>query len=297
MNIVIFGAGAIGSLFGSMLSRNNDVLLIGRKTHVNAIKKNGLKIKGKTNTKIIINAETTVNKVDFSPDLVILTVKAYDTLQAIKKAKKIVGKNTTFLSLQNGLDNIEKIEKYVISKRIIAGTTTYSAYFNEPGIIEYTGNGTTIIGDLSGKKTNQVKEISSVFNKVGIKTYVSNNIIKEIWFKAIINSSINPITTLLNCKNGYLLENPILEKLVERICKESTDIANAAGIDVNSKIMINKTKKVIRDTSENYSSMLQSYMKGKKTEIDSINGKFANIGKKYEKEKFINELLVDSIKY
>jgi 2-dehydropantoate 2-reductase len=296
MNILIFGAGAIGSLMGAILSKNNNVLLIGRKNHVNAIKKSDLLIKGKTNLKVNIKAETTVEKITFKPDLLILTVKAYDTESGIIQAKKVIKSNTVVLSLQNGLDNIDKLKKHLLSKQIIAGITTHGATFSESGIIDHTGIGSTIIGELNGKVTDRIRRVVDFFNKAGIETNISDNIIQEIWIKAIVNSSINPLTTFFQCKNGYLLGNPILENLVEKIVEESTSIANAHGIKITPENMCIKTKNVIKNTKENYSSMLQSYKKGKKTEIDSINGKIVDIGKKHGKNPLMNEIMVYSIR-
>ena len=288
MKIVIFGAGAIGSFFGGLLSKKNDVTLISRKPHVDAIKKDGLRISGKTNETLKINAVTNVS---FTPDLLIITVKSYDTETAIKQASKIIGKNTVVLSLQNGLGNIENISKYVNSKNIIAGTTSHGVIFSKPGVINHTGYGDTLLGELDGKKTERIKQIVKLFNNVKIKTNISSNIFKEIWIKAIVNSSINPLTVIFQCKNGYLLKNPILEKLVERVCFESTNIAKSKGIDVSYNDIILKTKKIIRNTSENYSSMYQSFNKSGKTEIDSINGKLVEIGNKHKISALINECL------
>jgi 2-dehydropantoate 2-reductase len=296
MNIVIIGAGSIGSLFGGLLSKKNNVLLIGRKTHVQAIKENGLKITGKTQLNVRVSAEDSISKIGFSPDLLILTVKSYDTENAVKEAKLTIGKNTVVLSLQNGLDNIDKIEKVASREKIIVGVTTHGAFFSKPGVIEHTGKGKTILGELDGKKTERIKHIADLFNEAGIETKISTNIVKEIWIKAIANSSINPLTTFFQCKNGYLLENPILENLIEMICKESTDVANNEGIQLFHQDMIKKTKEVIRNTSENYSSMFQSFKKGGKTEIDSINGKIVDFGKRNGVEAPINETLVRSIK-
>ena len=297
MNILIFGAGAIGSIFGGLLSKKNNVMLIGRKSHVSEIKKSGLVIDGKTNLKVKLDAETSVNNISSLPDLVILTVKSYDTTSAIKQVSKILNENTTVLSLQNGLDNIDKIKKIVDSKKIIAGVTTQGAFFSGSGYVKHTGIGTTILGELKGDKTKRINNIVNAFNDVGINTFYSNNIIEEIWIKGIVNSSINPLTTFFQCKNGYLLINPILENLIEKICEESTIIANAQGVNLSYSKMIIKTKEVIRNTSENYSSMLQSYNKGKKTEIESINGKLIDIGKKQDIDTSLNEMLVYSVKF
>ena len=297
MNIVILGSGAIGSLFGGILSKLNNVILVGRSSHINAIRKKGLDIEGKTQMNVKILSEESVDKVTFLPDILILTVKSYDTYSAISQAKQLIDDNILVLSLQNGLDNIDKIEKIVDRRQLIVGVTTHGAFFSEPGVVKHTGKGQTILGELNGQKTKRIESIVDAFNKAGIETIASGDIIREIWVKAILNSSINPLTTLSSCKNGYLLENPILEKIVERVCRESTNIANAYGINLSYENMIKKTKEVIRNTSDNYSSMLQSFKKGKKTEIDSINGKLVDVGKRHDIDTTMNEILTYIVKF
>ena len=139
--------------------------------------------------------------------------------------------------------------------------------------------------------SKRIKNIVDLFNNSGIITKYSNDIEKEIWIKAIINSSINPLTTIFKCKNGYLLKNPILFNTVKFICYESVIIANSEGVNINPDDIFNKTKKVINDTYDNYSSMLQSYKKYKKTEINSINGILIERGKKRNIDTTLNEIL------
>jgi len=292
MNIVILGAGAIGSLFGALLSKKNDVVLIGRTSHVNAIRKNGLTIDGKTQLNMKISAEDAVDAVSLSVDLLIVTVKSYDTESAIDQAKQIIHNKTVVLSLQNGLDNIKAIE-HVVDR---SGVTTHGAFFSKPGCIKHTGVGKTILGELDGETSERIKNIENVFNKSGIETVVSKNIIEDMWVKAVVNSCINPITAFFGCSNGYLLENPLLEKIVEKVCLESTNVTNAYGMNLSRQIMIKKTKEVIRETSENYSSMIQSVRKGRKTEIDSINGVLVDIGRTYDVDVSLNEILVSLVK-
>jgi 2-dehydropantoate 2-reductase len=296
MNIVIFGAGAIGSLFGALISKKNNVILVGRKKHVDAIKEYGLSIKGITKLNVAIEAIESIEQLRVSPDILVFTVKSYDTESAIKQASNIIRENTTVISLQNGLDNIDNIKKYLEPEKIIAGVTTHGAFFSKPGEIQHTGKGTTVLGELNGKNTERLYKISRLFNQSGIKTITSQNIIKDIWSKAIVNSCINPLTTFFQCKNGYILENPILEHLVEKICEESIDIANSQKLDFSYNEMINHIKDVIINTSENFSSMLQSYRKDKRTEIDSINGKLVEIGKNNGVDVSLNDILVYLIK-
>ncbi len=296
MNIVVFGAGAIGSLFGAILSKQNKVFLIGRKEHVDVINKKGLKIKGLTCLTANVLAFENLSKINFIPDLVLISVKSYDTLDATNKIKDIIGEKTIVMSLQNGLDNVEKITKIIDSTKIVVCITTHGAIFSRPGIINHTGIGKTVVGAV--KKYNQIdiKSIANLLNNTGIKTTVSNDILKDIWIKAIINSSINPLTTIFNCKNGYLTENPVLKKIVERICKESTIIANQNDYDLDYKDMISKTFDVIEDTKDNFSSMLQSVKKNKRTEIDSINGIITKKGEQKKVDVTLNKVMSKLVK-
>jgi 2-dehydropantoate 2-reductase len=122
---------------------------------------------------------------------------------------------------------------------------------------------------------------------------MSTDITGEIWRKAIINSSINPLTAFFGCQNGYLLENPVLEKTVEAICTESSIIAAHEGIPVSPEEMIPRTKEVIQETALNSSSMLQSIQQGKRTEIDSINGALMRKGLGRNIDVSLNRILVE----
>ena len=295
MNIIVLGAGAIGSFLGGMLSKKHNVVLVGRKDHVHAINNNGLKIKGKTRLQRNIQAVETIRKAPHSPDLLILTVKSVDTLQAITEAKPVISSKTTILSFQNGLDNIEQIKKVVEENKIIAGITTHGVQQVTPGIIYHKGIGVTRIGELSSKMTKRIQHLASVFDEVEVPVIVSSTIIEDIWKKAIVNASINPLTAVFQCPNGYLAKNPILTNLVEQICAESTIIAQKKGFSFKVEEMIHFTRQVINQTEHNLSSMLQSVKQDKPTEINQINGKIAEIGRSYGCDVSLNELLTKMI--
>ena len=295
MKIVIVGAGAIGSLFGAFLANHNHVVLVGRKAHISAIQQHGLLIKGKTHRKVSIDAVETIEEIDLTPDLLMITVKSYDTAQAIQDALPLVHNHTVILSFQNGLGNIETIQQYVSSSQVLAGSTTHGALFSKPGVITHMGEGETVIGPLSKRQLTRCNEIVSVFTTAGIPTTVSTNVIRDLWVKAIVNSSINPLTAMFQCPNGYLLENPLLTHMVELICEESTQVATREGIGVTYPDMLQKTREVIQHTTRNHSSMLQSLENAKKTEIDAINGALVQMGKTHHLPTPLNELLCQYI--
>lgn len=296
MKILIVGAGAIGSLFGAFLSQKNEVILLGRSPHIRAITRNGLYVHGKTTMLCRIPAIDSTEKISTVPDVILLTVKSFDTDLAMKQVRHIIHDGTLVISLQNGLDNIEKIERIINRQQLLAGVTTQGVIFSKPGEIIHTGKGITLLGELTCTHTQQLDRIVQLFNDAGIETQASNHIIRDLWVKAIINSSINPITAFFQCKNGYLLQNVILEKIVERVCEESTYVAVKAGMTINSNDMIRRIKEVIRETADNYSSMAQSVQQGKRTEIDSINGYLIMTGKHNGIETPLNSILVGLVR-
>jgi len=295
MKILVMGSGAIGSLFGAYLSKTNDVVLLGRSHHVRAIEQHGLRVRGKTIMRCRLHAVDAIEKVPDLPDLVLLTVKSYDTETAVKQLHTLIHDETLVISLQNGLGNVETMERIIPQRHILAGVTTHGVIFSKPGEIIHTGRGHTLLGELTGDRSPRLQTIVDLFNLAGIETVASEDIIRELWVKAIINSSINPITAFFQCKNGYLLQNAILEKIVEHVCKESTQVASTKGISVEPKEMIRRTKDVIRETSENYSSMAQSIQQGKRTEIDAINGYLLAAGKRQGMQTPLNSILVELI--
>jgi 2-dehydropantoate 2-reductase len=266
MKVLVMGAGAIGSLFGAYLSKTNDVVLLGRTHHMRTIEQQGLHVRGKTTMLCHLHSIDAAKKISDPPDIILLTVKSYDTETAIKQIQPFIHDETVVISLQNGLGNVETMERIIPPHQILAGVTTHGVIFSQPGEIIHTGQGHTLLGELTGTHLRKLQTIVDLFNAVGIETKASDDIIRELWVKAIINSSINPITGFFQCKNGYLLQNVILEHIVEHVCVESAQVTSNAGISVSSEEMIRRTKEVIRETAENFSSMAQSIQQGKRSE-------------------------------
>ncbi len=275
-----------------MLSGRHDVLLIGRKSHVDEIKKNGLEISGKTNFVAHPDAAAAMGRED-EADLVILTVKAYDTEKAVRE---IVDKcPAPILSLQNGLKNEDTISKIAGGKRAVGGIITHGVRYLSPGKIIHTGTGETIIGEMDGSLSERIKKFANALTECGIETKVSGNIRTEIWRKAIVNAAINPLTAILGCKNGYLLEDEHAKKLMKEICMEGMAVSKSIGIDISGDI-VEKAREVARLTADNHSSMLQSINRNKRTEIDYINGEIVRTGRRNGIETPINSALVEIVK-
>ena len=201
MKIGIVGAGAMGELFAGMLTRaGQDAWLIdNHNERAEKINREGLIIEaskalqpGEPKQEIIkIKATTDPSNVG-SCDLVILFVKAYDTEKATRNSLPLTGSKTVWLTLQNGLGNIEKMGKIVGKDRMVGGITYQGATVLEAGRIRHAGCGKTVIGEIGGRVSERIKSISDIFNQAGIDTEISDNIESVLWGKLLINAVINP---------------------------------------------------------------------------------------------------------
>ncbi len=256
------GAGALGCLFGYFIQKAGyDVIFVARGEQFKALKR-GLRISG------IIEDEVDV-KVSDKPedaDVTFVTVKAYDT-EAV--AKKLANVNCGIVcSLQNGIGNEEILAMYL--DRVLGGVTTYASNLVEYGHIEFTGEGKTFIGDLSGEITEDVLTVVELLKNSKINAEAVTDIRKRIWLKAVINSAINPITAVCRVRNGKVVEIPEFWNVAKKIASEGEEVMRMLGFDVENVAEI--VRDVAERTRNNRSSMLQDIERGKRTEIDFING-------------------------
>jgi 2-dehydropantoate 2-reductase len=289
MNIIILGAGAIGSLYGAKLSKLNDVTLVARKKHADKINKNCLKITGVENKKYKLNASTKIKKIDDN-SLIVLSTKIYDSEKAIRPIKNLIKKKNIILCLQNGYGS-EDIVKKIIGKKclVLRGVTAVGTSFLKPGVIKINNVGYTAI-----EKSKKSKEIVENFSECGLKGHVAKNIKEDVWKKLILNCVLNPITAILKIKNMEIA-NKNLESLKKEIINECIKVAKKDGVNFKYHFIeegINRIRK-----SDNLSSMYQDILKGRKTEIDYLNGAVVELGKKYNIKCPVNESLVAMIKF
>lgn len=280
MRVAIFGAGALGSVIGALLSRRNEVLLITRGEHLKSIRENGLKVTGITEGIFHLEAES------YYPggyDLIILTVKAYDTEEAIENIKREY-KGEAIMTFQNGVGIVDMLSNF----DVIPGVTTHGATLISPGVVRHAGYGDTYIGEKNGEISERVLMIARNFTECGLKTEVVNDIMERRWIKAAINACINPLTAVLGVKNGRLL-NENLREIMKGIGEECSIALKKRGIDADVYAL---ALEVVEKTKENKSSMLQDILLGRRTEVDYIVGPFID-GKcnrmMYNLVKFLEE--------
>lgn len=260
MKIQIMGAGALGCLYGYLLQKKYDVLFVARGKQLEALRK-GLKVTGLLEDFVDVDV---VGK-PCDADLTLVTVKSYDT-EGVAKILSKVGCGIV-LSLQNGIGNEEILMRYL--ERVLSGVTTYASNLVDYGWIEFTGVGYTFVGDVSGKICDDVSTVVDVMKSCGINAVAVEDIVKRKWIKTVINSVINPITTILRVRNGAIIEIEEVWDLALKVLREGELVLNSMGFNVKLE---EDLKEVLMKTANNRSSMLQDIERGRRTEIDFING-------------------------
>ncbi|MDP7476302.1 MAG: 2-dehydropantoate 2-reductase [Candidatus Woesearchaeota archaeon] len=288
MNIIVLGAGAIGSLYGAKLSKLNDVTLVARQKHINKINNDGLKIVGIEENVYKLKATAKIENIE-NNTLILLTTKVHDNKKAIDPIKDLIKKDTIILCMQNGLYS-ENIVKSIVGDRclVLRGITNVGATFLEPGKVQFSNLSSTKIenSDIS-------EELAENFDKCGLKCSVSENIKQDIWKKLILNCVLNPVSAILRVENGKIADERLntLKKLIVDECLKVAE-KDDVRFDIDFVKIINDA---IKD-SRNLSSMHQDVLKGKKTEIDYLNGAVVELGKKYGIKCPVNEALVVIVK-
>ena len=273
MKTVMIGPGAMGSLFGGLLSRAGEELwLVGyRKEQVETICSVGLTLKEKGKSQIIPMKATPDVTSAGKADLVIFFVKTYDTERAVSDSLVLEKEDTVFLTLQNGLGNEEAICKKIDRKKVMLGVTGHGATLLRPGHVRHAGWGKTFVGELDHRITDRATRIAQMFCKAGIETEASPNIHDQVWGKLVVNAGINALTALTGFKNGQLLDYPETARLMERLVFEAAQVARRKGVHIEED-PIEKVRKAAEATRENRSSMGQDFDHRRRTEIDAING-------------------------
>ena len=280
--ICVVGPGAIGCLFASLLRAGGAsvTLLDKHPDRAKFIAKRGVTITGIGGTRRIKIPVTTDAASIGRCGLVLIAVKSYDTEAAAKSALPLLGSQTLFLTLQNGLGNDQKIASIVGEENVLAGTTAQGANLVSPGRVVHAGVGDTWVGELSGKLSVRASSVASLLSSCGIPAKASKNIESLIWGKLVINAGINPLTVVLQCRNGQLLQKRQSRELLHLLVEEAACVARRKGIRLPYRSASAQAEKVASLTGENISSMLQDVRRGKHTEIDFINGAVVREGKK-----------------
>ena len=298
MQIAVLGAGAMGGVFGSLLVQAGfDVIFLDIwQEHIEKIQKEGLRVRD-AQGEHLIPVKAYSSPVGLGPvDLVFLMVKAYDTEVALPQWKALFGEKTLVLTMQNGLGNVERIARHIPMERIIPGVTSRGAYVIGPGAVNNSGHAETVLGVVHPSQRQDSQRLAQMFSQAGVAVKFDEDLDSLVWGKLIMNVAINPVGALTGMRNGEAVSYPPALRLQELAMKEGMAVGRAKGITFRYDDPVKKLKEIVSGAPMNRCSMLQDLDRGKRTEIDYINGAVVKLGEELKIATPINEALTLLVK-
>jgi 2-dehydropantoate 2-reductase len=300
MKICVVGAGAIGGYMGVKLAlAGNDVTLIARGAHLEAIKKNGLKLILEDGTEQHAkDVKATSVMAEAGPqDIVILALKAHQVAPVAKDLRALFGPDTTLVATQNGIpwwyfqkhggefegrrvetvDPNGEIMANVEVERIVGCVVYPAAEISAPGVIRHIEGNRFSVGELDGAETPRIKKISEVFTQAGMKSPILSNVRAEIWLKLWGNLSFNPISALTHATLVDICQFPLTRSLAAAMMTEAQTIANKLGIQF--RVPLEKRIAGAEAVGKHKTSMLQDIEAGRPIELEALVGSVVELGR------------------
>ncbi len=281
MNIVIYGTGGVGGYFGARLAQaRNTVTFIAREKHLEAIKKNGLRLISPKGDYLVFPANATANIADVTDiDLILVCVKTWQLEAAAKEINQVLKEKTMVISLLNGVNNAEVLGSIIDKKHLLGGLCKVVSKIEDFGIIKHISFEPTIVfGELDNVKIERALLLEKVFFNAGITTKLAENIQTEIWSKFLFISTISAIGALTRATVGEIMASPQLKKMMREIADEIVAVAMAKGIYL-SEILVEKQFEMIASQPYNTTSSLQrDMMEGKPSELEAQTGTIVKMG-------------------
>lgn len=306
MRILIVGLGALGTVFATLLKADgNTVYGLTKEKYIKQLANKPLKVIG-----LFGNKEAFLDGIFSSPeelkqknlDLIIISVKAYDTEFTIKQINSLVEQNTLVLLAQNGYGNYEVATSILGKEKVILGRVIFGAKIIETGSAEVTVFADDIVighpdNLISLEKLNSIAEL---FNKAALPTRVSSDVYAILWDKILYNSALNPLGAILECTYGSLAENEETRTIMNKIIEEIFIVTKAHKIKLNwnspEDYLEHFYTKLVPPTAKHFPSMYYDVQSGKRTEIDALNGAIVKLAEQKGLSVPFNETICNLIK-
>ena len=305
--ILIAGTGPIGSTFGCLLRKAGyDVTLLGREWHLRAIAARGLELDGLWGTHRAEGFKLASQACELAGpyDLILIAVKAYDTKGMVEEVASRLASNGLAISLQNGLGNIETLAERLGPGRSLGASILVGAKIAEPGRATVTVQAApVIIGPLdpaAAGAMERTRHIAELFNEARIPCEPTDLILSHLWAKVFYNAPLNPLGALLQVHYGALSEQAELKAVMDEIIEEAFTLARRKGVRLLWRTADEYRElfygKLVPATYNHQSSMLQDLEKGRRTEIDALNGKIWGYGRELDFPTPYNETMTRLIR-
>ena len=285
MKTLVMGAGAVGSYYGAMLARaGHPVTLVGRPRLVDAVARNGLTLETANFIEQVPLRATLSPEAAAEAQVILFCVKSSDTESAGADLAPFISKDATVLSLQNGIDNADRLEQ-VLGRPVIPTIVYVAVEMADPGHVRHHGRGDLVLGASANSEA-----IATLFSQAGVPTTVSGDVVPALWEKLIINCAYNALSAIPHRRYGELSQFPGVSDVMRVVIDECLAVAKAAGVTIQGDLDA-AVRQIAVSMSMQYSSTAQDLAAGKKSEIDHLNGYVVRTGKKLNVPTPVNHTL------
>lgn len=267
LQVAVMGAGAVGCYYGGMLARaGHRVTLIGRPAHVQAVQAHGLRLQTLSFDETVPLAASTEAGAVAGADVVLFAVKSTDTEQAGQQMRAHLKPGVLVLSLQNGVDNAERLRAVLPGVAVAAAVVYVATEMAGPGHLRHHGRGELVI-----EPSARSAEVAQALVAAGVPTEVSDNVRGALWAKLVLNCAYNALSAVGRIAYGELVQRPGVLAVMRDVVAECTAVAAADGVtlpgDVDAAV-----RRIAETMPSQLSSTAQDLMRGKPSEIDHLNG-------------------------
>jgi 2-dehydropantoate 2-reductase len=283
MKIAVMGAGGVGAYVGARLQAEGEqVAFIARGAHLAAMQSDGLRIESPAGDVHlpVVNASDDPARIG-AVDLVLFTVKLWDTEQAARVLAPLLGLHTRVVTLQNGIDSVEMISRYVPRTQVVGGVIYVSAVISRPGVITSPGGFHRIVVDAAGGNPIIANLCAACSKATGIEAVATDAIDVAIWEKFITLAAISGATALLRAPAGPILGNPETREFLRQLIAEGVTVAKAAGHTVSEQFTDTAMSKIATMPPTFRSSMAEDLERRKPLELKWLSGRVHGLGLQY----------------
>ncbi|TVP58778.1 MAG: 2-dehydropantoate 2-reductase [Halomonadaceae bacterium] len=293
MDSLVVGPGALGLLFAARLRALGNVTLVGRKS---GLQQSQVQWQDGTLSTLVLPQQGPGEALPEPLDLVLVTTKAGDTLQALSLLLPALPQSVPVLLMQNGMGSQQTVARAFPGHCLLAATTTEGANRPAPDRVLHAGHGETCLGPLTPSAASLAPWVAQKLRQAGFYSRTSHPIEQDLWGKLAVNAGINAFTALLDCPNGVLPEQPDFQQRITPLCREIAAVAQAEGVSLQAEALHQQILTVCARTAGNISSMLQDHRAGRSTEIDYINGYIAQCARAHGLAAPVNQALFEGVK-
>ncbi|VBB69409.1 2-dehydropantoate 2-reductase [invertebrate metagenome] len=281
MKIAIYGSGGVGSYYGARLAAAGaEVWFIARGVHYEAIRVKGLRLRSGNGDLHIHTARVTDDPAAIGPvDVVIVTVKLYDTTTVAEGCKPLIGSQTFVVSFQNGVTAADILKAAVGAESVWGGTTYIMSEVVEPGVVVHTGtNARLVFGALDGSLTPSLQAFHTICTKANIDAVLSTKILTDIWSKFSFLAPLSGMTALTRCSIGRIRSDSETRAMFQQAVEEVVAVARAKGVALKDDIVAHNMKQADNLPGTVGSSQLYDLIHGKRLELPWLSGTVSVLG-------------------